>query len=144
MNSPAASPSTLEAEDDIPGAAPWTSTQRICGVVAATDPVQKDAAAVMAEGGEGKAARDAGADVGGADVGGRTAEARLWEGARGYPVYGIATTSWRSASRVIRIVMGRAKISGWAVVFFAEGRSKVTASFYGFQRCYLSAANKLL
>lgn len=118
MNSPAASPSTLEAEDDIPGAAPWTSTQRICGVVAATDPVQKDAAAVMAEGGEGKAARDAIEGVGGADGGGRTAEARLWEGARGYPVYGIATTSWRSASRVIRIVMGRAKISGWAVICF--------------------------
>lgn len=99
MNSPAASPSTLEAEDDIPGAAPWTSTQRICGVVAATDAVQRDAAAVMAEGGEGKTARDAVEGVGGADGGGRTAEARLWEGARGYPVHGIASSRPRAGDQ---------------------------------------------
>lgn len=55
VNSPAASPPTVEADDDdIPRPAPEASTQqRICGVVG---PVRRAAATLMAEGGAARGA----------------------------------------------------------------------------------------
>ena len=105
VNSPAASPPALEADDDIPRPVPRSSTQRICGMGAAEGPVRRDAAAVMEEGGEGRrAARDATEGVGGADGGGRSV---IVVGARAYPAHGTADHEWRSGSRVIiRFIWG--------------------------------------
>ena len=130
VNSPAALPPALEVDDDIPRPAPGASTQRICGVGAAAGPVWRDAAALTAEGGEGrKAARNALEGPGGADGGGRSViigrRCQSISGAR-HRRPRVAVRESRNhkvhMGRFLAGLLGRTKISAWAIMWKFYGR----------------------